>query len=255
MNRIDKAFEQDRKLLSIYFTAGYPQLNDTVDVIRELDTSGVDMIEIGLPFSDPLADGPTIQDSSTRALHNGMNTQLLFEQLEGIRELTDLPLIIMGYFNPVLQFGFERFCQRCSEIGIDGLILPDLPLEEYNSLYRATMEQYGLYMIFLVTPQTSEERIRQIDQASGGFIYLVSTASTTGAQNGFGGETEAYFKRIAEMGLKLPRIVGFGISSHATFKQATTDNQGAIIGSAFIKMLAANGVKGVNAFVQGIRQG
>ena len=180
MNRITEKLKEEGKLLSIYFTAGYPELEDTVPIIEELERNGVDMIEIGLPFSDPLADGPTIQESSTAALRNGMSTELLFEQLQDIRKTVKIPLIIMGYFNPVLQYGVEAFCSRCADIGIDGLILPDLPLDVYQDEYEAIFKKYGLLNMFLITPQTSDERIHQIDEASEGFIYMVSSASTTG---------------------------------------------------------------------------
>ena len=254
MNRIQAKLQQDQKLMSIYFTAGYPQLNDTVRIIEELEEAGVDMIEIGLPFSDPLADGPTIQASSTQALKNGMTTQLLFEQLKDIRKTVSIPLIIMGYFNPILQYGVEKFCAKCEEIGIDGLILPDLPLSEYQEHYRPIFDKHNLLNMFLITPQTSEPRIREIDAASEGFIYMVSSASTTGAKSSFGTKQTDYFNRIASLGLRNPRIVGFGISNTETFKAATKTTHGAIIGSAFIKMLSAEGVNGITNFVQGIRE-
>lgn len=254
MNRIQTKLQQDRKILSIYFTAGYPQLNDTVRIIEQLEQAGVDMIEIGLPFSDPLADGPTIQASSTQALKNGMTTQLLFEQLKDIRKTVSIPLIIMGYFNPVLQYGVDAFCAKCVEIGIDGLILPDLPLAEYQEHYRSIFEKHKLCNVFLITPQTSEARIREIDAASNGFIYMVSSASTTGAKSAFGFEQTDYFNRIASLGLQNSQIVGFGISNSETFKAATKTTQGAIIGSAFIKMLSSEGVDGIANFVKGIRE-
>ena len=253
MNRIQKMLEQDKKILSIYFTAGYPELTDTVPILEALQEHGVDLVEIGLPFSDPLADGPTIQESSTAALANGMSTQLLFEQLRGIRERIHLPLVIMGYFNPILQFGVEAFCKKCRETGIDGLILPDLPLREYQLEYESLFKKYGLLNIFLITPQTSEERIRQIDNASEGFIYMVSSASTTGGRDGFGQAHDSYFRRVAGMGLKNPQIVGFGISNKNTFQQATAHSKGAIIGSAFIKMLTAEGLAGIGNFIKRIR--
>lgn len=239
--------------MSIYFTAGYPNLDDTLPVLKKLQASGADMIEIGLPFSDPLADGPTIQESSAIALKNGMHTTLLFEQLRYVRNDIDVPLIVMGYFNPVLQFGVEAFCEKCAEVGIDGLILPDLPLEEYLREYRKIFEKYGLKMIFLITPQTSERRIRKIDAASDAFIYMVSSASTTGARVGFGQKQQEYFRRIASLGLENPQIVGFGISNAQTFKQATESAKGAIIGSAFIKDLSENGTDGIPAFIENIR--
>ena len=198
MNRIQAKLQEDKKLLSIYFTAGYPNLNDTVTTIKNLENNGVDMIEIGLPFSDPLADGPTIQASSTQALHNGMTSTVLFDQLKDIRKTVSIPLVLMGYFNPMLQFGVEAFCKKCQEVGIDGLIIPDLPVEVYHEEYKAIFERYGLLNIFLITPQTSESRIRYMDSISEGFIYMVSSASTTGSQSGFGNEQTDYFKRIAD---------------------------------------------------------
>jgi len=253
MKRIKKKLSENKKLLSIYFTAGYPNINDTIPILESLEMNGVDMVEIGLPFSDPLADGPTIQASSTQALKNGMTTELLFQQLEGIRETVSIPLILMGYFNPVLQYGVEAFCKKCNEIGIDGLILPDLPLAEYKEHYKSIFEKYGLVNVFLITPQTSEVRIREIDTASNGFIYMVSSASTTGAEKGFGAEQEPYFKRIGSLSLSNPQIVGFGISNATTFSQATANAKGAIIGSAFIKMLAKDGIEGISNFINTIR--
>ncbi|MDC6390115.1 tryptophan synthase subunit alpha [Maribacter sp. PR1] len=252
-NRIKLKLKEDKKLLSIYFTAGYPSLNSTVKIIQDLEKNGVDMIEIGLPFSDPLADGPTIQKSSTDALINGMTTEILFDQLKDIRKSVTIPLIIMGYFNPVLQYGVEAFCKQCEEIGIDGLILPDLPLDVFQSEFEATFKKYGLLNIFLITPQTSDERIRQIDKASNGFIYMVSSASVTGSKTGFGNEQEAYFERIEAMNLKNPQIVGFGIKDNKTFQQATKTAKGAIIGSAFIKHLTENGENNIPDFINTIR--
>ncbi len=252
MNRINQKLKEDKKLLSIYFTAGYPSLNDTVTVIENLEKAGVDIIEIGLPFSDPLADGPTIQASSTQALKNGMTTTILFEQLKDIRKTVTIPLIAMGYFNPMLQYGVDAFCAKCKEIGIDGLIIPDLPVDVYQEQYQTTFEKYGLINVFLITPQTSDERIHFIDTVSNGFIYMVSSASTTGAQTGFGNEQQHYFERIASMNLKNPQIVGFGISNQETFGQATHHAKGAIIGSAFIKHLTTNGIHTVDQFVQPI---
>ncbi len=253
MNRITKKMAADGKLLSIYFTAGYPTLNDTSKIIQDLEKNGVDMIEIGLPFSDPLADGPTIQKSSTTALKNGMTTEILFEQLKDIRESISIPLIIMGYFNPVLQYGVEAFCKKCQETGIDGLIIPDLPVDVYHEEYQKTFEKYGLINVFLITPQTSEERIRFIDKVSKGFIYMVSSASVTGSGKGFGHVQTDYFERISGMQLSNPQIVGFGIKDVETFDQATKTTKGAIIGSAFIKHLTENGVGSIADFVQSIR--
>ena len=253
MNRIDQKFKGDKKLLSIYFSAGYPNLEDTVPILKQLQSSGVDMVEIGLPFSDPLADGPTIQESSTQALRNGMSTKKLFQQLEGIRKEIEIPLILMGYFNPLLQFGVENFCKKCHEIGIDGLIIPDLPVEVYHEKYKTLFDQYGLYNMFLITPQTSESRIRFIDQVSNGFIYMVSSASVTGAKNTFGQTQKAYFKRIQNMNLKTPTVVGFGISNAETYTDATNASRGAIIGSAFIKFLANEGIDQISKFISSIR--
>lgn len=254
MNRINKKLQEDKKLLSIYFTAGYPQPEDTVTIIQELVKNGVDMIEIGLPFSDPLADGPTIQESSTAALKAGMTTKKLFEQLKGIREKVSIPLLIMGYFNPILQYGVEKFCEQCQKAGIDGLIIPDLPVDVFSENYKETFVKYGLRNVFLITPQTSDERIRFIDSVSNGFIYMVSSASVTGATTGFGKETNGYFKRIGAMNLKNPQVVGFGISDAESFNQATTYAKGAIIGSAFIKHLTKEGTGKIGEFVKNIRK-
>ena len=253
MNRIEQKLQEDKKILSIYFSAGYPNLNDTVQIIQDLEKSGIDMIEIGLPFSDPLADGPIIQASSTAALHNGITTQILFDQLADIRKTVSIPLVIMGYFNPILQYGVEAFCKKCAEIGIDGLIIPDLPVDVYAEEYKATFDKYGLINIFLITPQTSDERIRFIDSVSSGFIYMVSSASVTGSSAGFGSTQEDYFKRIADLNLKNPQIVGFGINNAETFNQATQYAKGAIIGSAFITHLKENGTEKIADFVKAIR--
>ncbi|MBL6655667.1 MAG: tryptophan synthase subunit alpha [Flavobacteriaceae bacterium] len=250
---ISELFNTDKKLVSIYFTAGFPQLHDTVGIIENLEKSGVDLIEIGLPFSDPLADGPTIQESSTKALRNGMTTELLFEQLSDIRQRVNIPLIIMGYFNPVMQYGVEAFCQKCEDIGIDALILPDLPLREYQLHYKEIFNRHGLDLIYLITPQTPEERIRAIDEMSNSFIYMVSSSSTTGAKAGFSEENQGYFKRIADMKLKNPTLVGFGISDKNSFDQATAHSQGAIIGSAFIKHIESQGIDQILSFVQNLK--
>ncbi|MDA8973204.1 tryptophan synthase subunit alpha [bacterium] len=252
-NRINTRMADPKKVLSIYFTAGYPEKEDTTKVLQQLQDSGVDLVEIGLPFSDPLADGPTIQDSSTTALKNGMSTQLLFDQLKDIRKSIHIPLIIMGYFNPMLQYGVDAFLKECAQIGIDGIIMPDLPLAEYKQHYAAMYEKYGIKNIFLITPQTSDARIREIDKASDSFIYLVSTASVTGSKSGFGPEQEAYFERIANMKLKNPLVVGFGIHDEHTFTQATKHTSGAIIGSAFIKTITEKGLAGIAPFIQSLR--
>ena len=253
MNRINQKLQEDKKLLSIYFTVGFPKLNDTVTIIQELEKNGVDMIEIGLPFSDPLADGPTIQESSTIAIENGMTTSLLFEQLKDIRKSVQIPLIIMGYFNQMMQFGMEKFCQKCAEVVIDGLIIPDLPLFVYETEYKSIFEKYNLKNIFLISPQTSEERIQQIDAISDNFIYMVSSAAVTGSQSGFGSEQMDYFKRISELKLKNQQIVGFGIKDKTTFNQATEFQKGAIIGSAFISFLKNNPIYNIQEFINKIK--
>ena len=253
MNRINQTLNQDKKLLSIYFTAGFPQLGDTVPILEQLQEADVDMIELGLPFSDPLADGPTIQESSSQALRNGMTTDKLFTQLEGIRDRIHVPMIVMGYFNPIMQYGVERFCKRCQEVGIDGLIIPDLPADVYHTQYQSLFQQYGLLNMFLITPQTPDERIRYIDQVSEGFIYMVFSAATTGAQGSFGDTQQHYFQRIADMKLQSKLLVGFGISNAETYQSAVAHSQGAIIGSAFIKHLEANGNQSVQEFVKTIR--
>lgn len=237
-NRINQLFETKKEnILSVYFTAGHPNLNDTVEIIQQLEKNGVDLIEIGMPFSDPTADGPTIQRSSETALKNGMSLKLLFKQLKNIRETVKIPLIMMGYINPVYQFGVEKFCEKCAETGIDGLILPDLPLDEYEALYKPIFEKFNLHNILLITPQTSEQRIREIDAASTGFIYMVSSSSTTGTGKKVEDFQREYFERIQSMNLKNPRLIGFGISDRATFENACKYASGAIIGSAFVKTI------------------
>lgn len=255
MNRIDKAFlDREDHLLNVYFTAGFPQLNDTLRIAGALEHAGADLIEIGLPFSDPVADGPTIQASSTLALKNGMSLKLLFEQLKDLREQVTIPVLLMGYINPVLQYGFERFCEKCREVGVDGLILPDLPMDEYEELYQNVLEKYGLYNVFLISPQTSEARIRRIDGLSKGFIYMVSSASITGARTGISGEQLAYFQRVRQMKLKNRRLIGFGISDRDTFSTACAYADGAIVGSAFINLLTRDpSEEAIRNFVQSIK--
>lgn len=241
-NRIDQLFAARQKnILNIYFTAGYPRLQDTEKIILALDKAGADLIEIGMPYSDPLADGPTIQQSGQIALKNGMTLPLLFQQLESARSKTNIPLVMMGYFNQVMQYGEQAFIDKCRETGIDGLILPDLPLFEYETSYQKLFEKAGLNVSFLITPQTSEERIRKIDELSRGFIYMVSNASITGAKKNITEEQLAYFERVAAMQLKNPRLIGFGISNHQTYSTACRYANGAIIGSAFIKALTQEG--------------
>ena len=257
MNNITRLFETKKNdILNVYFTAGYPNIDDTVTILRALDEAGADLVEIGMPYSDPVADGETIQQSNQIALDNGMTVKLLFEQLAGIREQNiNVPILLMGYVNPVLQYGVEAFCKKCQEVGVDGLILPDMPASVYEDEYKAIFDQYGILNIFLITPQTSEARIRHIDSISSGFIYMVSSASTTGAKTGISTDQEAYFTRVNEMGLKNPRLIGFGISDNETFKKAASQSAGAIIGSAFIKVIsqATDLVGEVKAFVTMVR--
>lgn len=241
MTRISKLFqEKEKDIFSVYFSSGYPTVDSAPRIIKALSDAGVDMIEIGIPFSDPLADGPVIQRSNSIALKNGISQKLLFEQIKDIRKVTDIPLIFMGYINCALQYGFENLCKKAVEIGIDGIILPDLPVDEYNAEYRPIVEKYGLDFIHLITPETSDERIRQIDEASTGFVYMVSSAGTTGAQSSFAQSKQDYFKRIKAMNLKNPTLVGFGVSNQETFRAAADNSRGAIVGSQFIKELDAN---------------
>jgi tryptophan synthase alpha chain len=256
MNRIERLFNnKKRNILSVYFTAGYPRLNDTLSIIRELDRSGADMIEIGMPFSDPVADGPVIQRSSEKALRNGMSLDLLFKQLEKVREITDIPLLLMGYINPFFKFGMENFIVKCHETGIDGTIIPDLPVEEYLSSYSPLYEKSGIFNIFLITPQTPDERILYIDSISKGFLYMVSTSSTTGAKNGFDNSRTEYFRRVNDLKLKTPGLIGFGISDKKSFDNSCNYSAGAIIGSAFIKALDdAGGINdNVGRFIRSLK--
>jgi len=239
MNRIELLFDRKPKgILSVYFTAGYPRLEDTAAIIKTLEQKGVDMVEIGIPFSDPMADGPVIQQSSTIALNNGMTLSKLFSQLATIRESVSMPLVMMGYLNPVMQYGFDNFCRDCVSVGVDGIIIPDLPFDEYIESYKPVAERYGLKFVMLITPETSPERIRLIDRDTDGFIYMVSTASTTGTRESFDDRTLDYFRRIEAMQLRNPRLIGFGISNRATCEVAGRNAEGVIVGSAFIKVLA-----------------
>lgn len=238
MNRIHYLFntKQDR-VLSIYFTAGFPKLEDTIPVMEAIEAGGADIIEIGIPYSDPIADGPTIQDSNMIALENGMSMKKLFEQLKGFRAKVHLPVVLMGYLNPIIQFGMEEFCKKCKEVGVDGLIVPDLPMQQYLDEYKSLFDSYGLVNTFLISPQTSEKRIREIDENTDGFIYMVSSHSITGAKADISEEQIAYFERVKAMNLKNPRLIGFGISDAQTFTTASQYSNGAIIGSAFIKKI------------------
>lgn len=238
MNRINQLFSRKQKdILSIYFCAGFPTLEGTVNTIKALEKKGVNMIEIGIPFSDPMADGPVIQHAATQALKNGMTLKLLFEQLKDIRKEVSIPLVLMGYLNPIMQFGFENFCRTCQESGIDGVIIPDLPFKDYMDEFRPIAGKYDVKVIMLITPETSEERIRLIDEHTDGFIYMVSSAAITGAQKDFNAQKQAYFQRIAEMNLRNPRMIGFGISNKQTFEAASAHAAGAIIGSKFVTLL------------------
>ena len=242
MNRIDKLFDKEKNgVLSVYFTAGFPNLNDTVPVIESLEKNGVKLIEIGIPFSDPMADGPVIQASGSKALENGMSLRILFNQLSTVRDSVQIPLVLMGYLNPIMQFGFDNFCSEAKRCGIDGVIIPDLPFEDYLVNYKSIAEAHNLHMIMLITPETSDERIRLIDSHTGGFIYMVSTASVTGAKSSFGDENLAYFRRVNAMQLKNPRMIGFGISNKSTFDAACNHASGAIIGSKFVTLLQSEG--------------
>lgn len=255
MNRLNELFQNKKEpLLSLYFTAGYPQLNSTVKIAEAVEKAGADFIEIGFPYSDPLADGPIIQHSSQISLHNGMNLRVLFEQLKELRKRVSIPVLLMGYVNPVLQFGVEKFCDSCAAVGVDGVIVPDLPMYEYEELYKDNFISNHLSNIFLVTPQTSEERIRKIDELSNGFIYLLSSSSTTGKNLKVSDEAETYFARIRGMKLKNPTMIGFGISDQASFNKAAEYTRGAIVGSAFVKFLGTeNAIQRIPEFVKSIR--
>ena len=237
MNRIDKLFASKKKnVLNMYCTAGYPHADSTMEVLLALQQNGADLAEIGMPYSDPLADGPVIQNSSMIALKNGMSISLLFEQLQSLRQTIELPVILMGYINPILQFGIEKFCASAEAVGVDGIILPDLPMHEFDTMYRQLFEKHGLKFIFLITPETSEERIRKIDRLSSGFLYAVSSSSTTGNNKAISDQS-AYFKKLQDMQLNNPVLVGFGIKDKSTFQSACAYTNGAIIGSAYIKAL------------------
>lgn len=245
---------KQKRLLSIYYTAGYPTLDSTINIAEELEKSGADFLEIGFPYSDPVADGPVIQHSSEVALKNGMNLKLLFEQLKELRSRVSIPVFLMGYCNPVLQYGVENFCKSCEEVGVNGVIIPDLPMYEYEDLYEETFRKHGVSNIFLVTPQTSTERIHKIDKLSNSFIYLLSSNATTGKNLEVGESSTAYFERLKDMELDNPLVIGFGISNKNTFSQATNYAKGAIIGTAFVKLLAQDDyLSKIKAFVEDIK--
>lgn len=239
MNRIKNLFASkgDKRILSIYYTAGYPTLHCTLDIAEALENAGADFLEIGFPYSDPVADGPIIQHSSEVALRNGMTLDVLFDQLKDLRKRVNIPVLLMGYVNPVLQYGVENFCKACAAVGVDGVIVPDLPMYEYEANYQTVFDAYGVSNIFLVTPQTSEERIRKIDSLSTGFIYLLSSSATTGKDLAVSETSESYFSRIRAMDLDNPTVIGFGIANHDAFVHATDHADGAIVGSAFVRLL------------------
>jgi len=253
-NRINTLFRiKKQNILSVYFTAGYPRLEDTVEIIQALENAGADMVEIGIPFSDPTADGPVIQHSNEVALKNGMTLKVLFQQLAHVRDKVKIPLLLMGYFNPVFRFGVEQFCRKCRETGIDGVILPDLPPEEFSATYKDYFKKNQLHHILLITPQTPDERIREIDRLSTGFIYMVSSASTTGSANKGSDSQSAYFEKVRQMELANPCLIGFNISDRLTFKNAGNYAAGGIIGSAFIRSFSREPVsKTIPAFIRGI---
>ncbi|MFI3268977.1 MAG: tryptophan synthase subunit alpha [Rikenellaceae bacterium] len=238
MNRIDQLFAtKGENILSVYYPAGFPNLNDTMPTLRALQSQGVDMVELGIPFSDPMADGVVIQQAATRSLSNGMTLRLLFEQIETMRTEINIPVILMGYLNPIMHFGFEAFCGECQRVGVDGVIIPDLPFKEYIEEYKSTADEYGINVVMFISPETSDERVRLIDENTSGFIYMVSSAGTTGARSSFEGASDGYFDRINSMSLKNPRLIGFGISSRETLRDAFRSSNGAIIGSHFVKLL------------------
>jgi len=253
MNRIQKKLKEEKKILSVYFTAGFPRLDDTQEIISRLEKHSVDLIEVGIPFSDPLADGETIQKSSKKAIENGMTIQILFSQLKDLRKKVKIPVILMGYLNPIIQFGIEKFCIKCKEIGIDGLIIPDLPVDIYIDEYKSLFKKNNLLNIFLITPQTSEERIKLIDKNSKGFIYMVSSSSITGLKKNLKVNSFKYFDKISNMNLNNPSIVGFGISNRETYQKVTEKSKGAIIGSAFINFIEQNGIEYIGKFIKKFR--
>jgi tryptophan synthase alpha chain len=253
MNRINQLFHNKNKnILSIYYTAGYPNLDDTLTIARALEEAGADMLEIGFPYSDPVADGPVIQASSKQALDNGMDLKLLFQQLKDLRKYVNIPVLLMGYVNPLLQYGVENFCKACAEVGVDGLIVPDLPMVEYEEFYKDTFQQYGISNVFLITPQTAVERIHKIDELTNGFIYMVSSSATTGKNLSLSQVTEDYFSRVAALELKNPTMIGFGISDQPSFEKACQYASGAIIGTAFVKALESDKLEeSIQGFMKG----
>ena len=259
MNKINQLFSENKnsKLLSLYFCAGAPTLDGTADVILTMQRRGISMIEVGIPFSDPMADGPVIQDAATTALKNGMTLQRLFDQLKAIKDEVHIPLVLMGYLNPIMQYGIERFCQACVDSGVSGMIIPDLPFKDYLEEVKPVADRYDLRVVMLITPETSEERIRFIDEHTDGFIYMVSSAATTGAQQSFDEQKQAYFRRINQMNLRNPRMIGFGISNRQTLESAQQNAAGAIIGSKFVTLLSetqGDADKALDALFEALRQ-
>jgi len=254
MNRIKALFENKKQeVLNVYFTAGFPELNDTATIIKELDQSGVDLIELGMPYSDPLADGETIQRSSSRALKNGLQLDLLFEQVTDVRKETEVPIMLMGYYNQIIQYGQDKFFQQCQSAGIDGLIIPDIPMDYYEQHVEKALKDHGLTMTFLVTPETSDDRIKQADKLSSAFLYVVAQSSITGGTSDISEAQQAYFEKLSTLDLEAPRLIGFGIHNRETFAKAAKKANGAIIGSAFIRMLEKDGIAGIKNFVKSIR--
>ena len=243
MNKINSLFANrgDKKLLSLYFCAGAPTLDSTADTILAMQAKGISMIEVGIPFSDPMADGPVIQEAATTALKNGMTLKTLFAQLAAIKDQVTIPLVLMGYLNPIMQYGIEQFCQSCVDSGVSGVIIPDLPFDDYLESIKPAADKYDLRIIMLITPETSEERIRFIDDNTDGFVYMVSSAAITGAQKNFDDAKQEYFRRINAMNLRNPRMIGFGISNKQTLKAAQDNAAGAIIGSKFVQLLQTHG--------------
>ena len=259
MNRIQQLFgRKEKDILSVYFTAGYPALDITREIVGELQRQGIDMVEIGIPFSDPMADGVVIQNAATKALQNGMSLSKLFGQLQNIRSEVDIPLILMGYLNPIMQYGFENFCRSCHDVGVDGVIIPDLPFKDYLEEYKPVADRYELNIIMLITPETSEERIRFIDRNTEGFIYMVSSAATTGAQQSFDEAKQEYFRRIAAMNLRNPRLIGFGISNRETFDSACRNASGAVVifscSILLHQVMAVQGVRSIGVYCNIIRE-
>lgn len=255
MSRVSELFKNKSNKLSIYYTAGYPSLEDTLEIAERLESSGVDFLEIGIPYSDPVADGPVIQTSSGQALKNGMSIEVLFSQLAELRRKVSIPIFLMGYFNPVLQFGVERFCEKCAEVGVDGVIIPDLPMYEYKELYQEVFARHKVSNVFIVTPQTAKERIREIDSLSNAFIYLISSSATTGKNLEVSEQSTRYFKRLHDMNLKTPLVIGFGISNKETYLHANKYAAAAIIGTAFVRLLGEdNFLEKIEGFIKEIKE-